>query len=62
MTPKIHRKSINLNFLLLETNISNPRALVVQKVDNAIHNCNPVTDNAVGFPNTYSLDSNLSSV
>ena len=30
-------------------------------MDNAIHECNPVTDNAVGFPNTYSLDSNLSS-
>ena len=46
---------------MLETNISNPRALVVQKVDNAIHDCNPVRDNAVGFPNTYSLESNLSS-
>ena len=36
--------------------------LVVQKVDNAIHHITlyPL-DSAIGFPNTYSLDSDLSS-
>ena len=36
-------------------------APVVQKVDNAIHGINlcPV-DSAIGFPNTYPLDSDLS--
>ena len=34
---------------------------VVQKLDNAIHRINlyPV-DNAIGYPNTYLLDSDLS--
>ena len=37
------------------------RAPVVQKLDNAIHRINlyPV-DNAIGFPYTYPLDSDLS--
>ena len=37
------------------------QAPVVQKADNAIHwiNHDPV-DSAIGFPNTYSLDSYLS--
>jgi len=37
-------------------------APVVQKVDSAIHRTNlyPV-DNPIGFPNTYPLDSDLSS-
>ena len=37
-------------------------ASVIQKVDGAIHRINlfPV-DSAVGFPNTYPLDSDLSS-
>ena len=41
--------------------MSNLQALVIQKVDNAIHwiNLNPV-DNAVGVNNTYLLDSDLS--
>ena len=41
--------------------MSNLQALVIQKVDNAIHwiNLNPV-DNAVGVNNTYPLDSDLS--
>ena len=36
-------------------------AQVVQKLDNAIHRINhyPV-DSTIGFPNTYSLDSDLS--
>ena len=39
---------------------SNLQALVIQKVDNAIHwiNLNPV-DNAVGIHNTYPLDNDL---
>ena len=38
------------------------QAPVVQKLDSAIHRINlyPV-DNAIGFPNTYPLDSDLSS-
>ena len=38
------------------------QAPVVQKVDSAIHwlNLYPL-DNAIGFPNTYSLDRDLSS-
>ena len=36
-------------------------APVVQKVDNAIHQINYYTvDSAIGFPNTYPLDSDLS--
>jgi len=37
------------------------QAPVVQKLDSAIHRINlyPV-DNAIGFPNTYPLDSDLS--
>ena len=37
------------------------QALVVQKVDSAIHwiNLYPV-DNTIGFPNNYPLDSDLS--
>jgi len=37
------------------------QAPVVQKLDSAIHRINhyPV-DNAIGFPNTYALDSDLS--
>ena len=37
------------------------QAPVVQKVDSAIHRINrfPV-DSAIGFPNTYQLDSDLS--
>ena len=48
LLPKIHL----ISFLL---------APVVQKLDSAIHQINlyPV-DNAIGFPNTYPLDSNLS--
>jgi len=35
---------------------------VVQKLDSAIHRINPYpVDNAIGFPNTYPLDSDLSS-
>ena len=36
-------------------------APVVQKVDNAIHQLNHYPlESAIGFPNTYSLDSDLS--
>ena len=36
-------------------------APVVQKLDSAIHRINLYpTDNAIGFPNTYPLDSDLS--
>ena len=40
---------------------ANDLAPVVQKLDSAIHRINlyPV-DNAIGFPNTYPLDSDLS--
>ena len=39
------------------------QALVVQKEDNAIHRINlyPVDSAIIGFPNTYPLDSDLSS-
>ena len=36
-------------------------ALVVQKLDNAIHRINQYpADSVIGFPNTYPLDSDLS--
>ena len=39
------------------------QAQVVQKVDNAIHRINrcPLLDSVIGFPNTYPLESDLSS-
>ena len=41
--------------------VSNWQALVIQKVDNAIHCINHYpADNAVGIHNTYPLDSDLS--
>ena len=40
---------------------SNHQAPVVQKLDSAIHWINLYkVDNAIGFPNTYPLDSDLS--
>ena len=50
------RKALSKCILLLLS------LLVVQKVDNAIHHITlyPL-DSAIGFPNTYSLDSDLSS-
>ena len=37
-------------------------SLVVTKVENALHRINPCrVDSAVGFPNTYLLDGDLSS-
>ena len=47
------------NFTIVSTTLL---ALVVQKVDNAIHRMNHYPlDSAIGFPNTCPLDSDLSS-
>ena len=48
-------------WLLLIIAISH-QAPVVQNVDNAIHQINHYAlDSTIGFPNTYALDSDLSS-
>ena len=46
----------------LEDHLKKNTGPVIQKVDNALHSINLyLLDNVIGFPNTYPLDSNLSS-
>ena len=57
-------KTISISDAALKNNkvdVGPHQGPVVQKVNSAIHriNHNPV-DNAIGFPNTYPLDSDLS--
>ena len=61
---KLHRfnRSLRLEFLKFLTSLCNNQALVVQTLDSAIHRIKIHSlDKAIGFLNTYPLDSDLSS-